>query len=144
MRCLLVGLFLLFPNEAVAQSLEDSIHNLRLMQEEIASKALSESKELVTSSLNTLKVEGKKYLRVAKQKGEEEIKNTFLKEYILLSNKLMSLKDGKGALEFLGPIYQKEPLKMQFVLDNLMKTGKLSKAQIEKIAKELNLWQNNH
>ena len=142
MRRLLLIVLLFIPVQTEAQSLEDSIHNLRLLQEEIASKALSESKELVSTSLRTLKVEGKKYLAVAKQKGQEEVKNTFLKEYVLLSNKLMSLKDGKGALDFLGPIYQKEPLKMQFVLDNLLKTGKLSKSQIEKIAKELNLWQN--
>lgn len=142
MRRLLLIFFLFIPVQTEAQSLEDSILNLRMLQEEIASKALSESKELVSTSLRTLKVEGKKYLAVAKQKGQEEVKNTFLKEYVLLSNKLMSLKDGKGALDFLGPIYQKEPLKMQFVLDNLLKTGKLSKSQIEKIAKELNLWQN--
>ena len=142
MRRLLLFVLFLIPTPTEAQSLEDSIRNLRQLQEEIASKALSESKELVSTSLKTLKVEGKKYLAVAKQKGQEEVKNTFLKEYVLLSNKLMSLKDGKGALEFLGPIYQKEPLKMQFILDNLLKTGKLSKHQIEKIAKELNLWQN--
>lgn len=142
MRHLLLIVLLFIPVQTEAQSLEDSILNLRMLQEEIASKALSESKELVSTSLRTLKVEGKKYLAVAKQKGQEEVKNTFLKEYVLLSNKLMSLKDGKGALDFLGPIYQKEPLKMQFVLDNLLKTGKLSKSQIEKIAKELNLWQN--
>ena len=142
MRRLLLIFFLFIPVQTEAQSLEDSIHNLRMLQEQIASKALSESKELVSTSLRTLKVEGKKYLAVAKEKGQEEVKNTFLKEYVLLSNKLMSLKNGKGALTFLGPIYQKEPLKMQFVLDNLLKTGKLSKSQIEKIAKELNLWQN--